>query len=349
MDDFEKVYDIASLYQAHLKTRRNKRYKTEVILFELDMANRLCALSDSLRVGSYLPCTYYHFKVFEPKAREIAALRYPDRVVQRCLCDHVLIPCLESRLIYDNAACRVGKGTQFSRLRLSGFMREHYRKHGSEGYFLKCDIRKYFSNIDHAILKRKLSHLPLSEKLMDFLYGIIDSFEESSGLGLPLGNQSSQWFALYYLDEIDRFIKEILRIKHYVRYMDDFIILHHDKRFLIDILERLHYLLREHVHLELNNKTQIIPLRGGINYLGFHFYLTDTGKVIRKLTQASKYRFTTHMRALEKAIVHGEVEYERVRQTLACHYGHLACGHTNKLAMRWVPAFDRLEASDSVR
>lgn len=107
---------------------------------------------------------------------------------------------LEPRLIYDNAACRMGKGTHFAMDRLSKFMRNHYRQHGIDGYFLKYDIRKYFDNIDHEILKNKLSKIFDEPELCTFLYKIIDGFEKTSGKGLPLGNQSSQWFALLYLD-----------------------------------------------------------------------------------------------------------------------------------------------------
>lgn len=134
------------------------------------------------------------------------------------------MPYLEPRLIYENAAYREGKGTHFALNRLEKFMHEHYKKCEASGYMLKFDIRKYFNSIDHEVLKKKLSKF-LDEEVKKLLYYIIDSFEYTPGRGLPMGNQTSQWFALYYLDRLDRYIKEKLRIKHYVRCMDDGVLL----------------------------------------------------------------------------------------------------------------------------
>ena len=336
MDDFEKIYDFTNLYHAHLKTRRCKRSKAEVIRFEVDLAANLCTLSDMLKEDRYLPVSYYNFKVFEPKRRDIHALRYPDRVVQRCLCDEVLAPTLDSRLIHDNAACRKGKGTHFSLGRLSGFMREHHRQRGTDGYLLKCDIRKYFQNINHTVLKGKLARLPLSQAMLQFLFGVIDSYESSPDCGLPLGNQSSQWFALYYLDSVYRLIKERLRVKHYVRYMDDFILLHDDKAFLLDAMRQINVLLNEQLGLELNQKTQISPLCGGVNYLGFHLRLTKTGKVVRSLQPAAKRRFIRAMRSIRYELVHNALSPEGFRNRVSSHQGHLSHGHTRGLQQKWM-------------
>ena len=112
-------------------------------------------------------------------------------------------------------------------------------KNGTEGYFLKCDIRKFFDHIDHDVLKRKLEKIFQKEQLLSLLYQIIDSYEKTPGKGLPLGNQTSQWFAIYYLDGFDRFVKEKLRIKYYTRYMDDCVLLHSDKEYLRQYLQEM--------------------------------------------------------------------------------------------------------------
>jgi len=333
-DDFARICDFANLYTAHMKARLGKRHKAEVIRFELDLGQKLTLLSRMIKQGTYLPLQYYHFQVYEPKKRDIHALRYPDRVVQRCLCDQVLRPVLEPRLIYDNAACRRGKGTHFSMDRLSRFLSDHYRQHGSAGYYLKCDISKYFDSIDHDVLKVRLKRLPFSDHMLEFLGGIIDSFESSPGCGLPLGNQSSQWFALYYLDEVDRLIKEKLGIKHYVRYMDDFILIHNDKDILADAWKQIDQLLTERLKLSLNSKTRLAPLRTGINYLGFRFLLTDTGKVVKRLLPAVKKRMNKALRLIRMSLLDGGMLPEEAEAKLASFAGHLRYGDCGRLAQR---------------
>ncbi|GHU55104.1 hypothetical protein AGMMS49975_16430 [Clostridia bacterium] len=172
----------------------------------------------------------------------------------------ILAPILDNRLIYDNAACRIGKGTHFALNRLTAFLVEFYKNHRDSGYFLKIDIRKYFDNISHYVLKDKLAKVFKDKDVRNMLMLIIDSYEKTENAGLPLGNQTSQWFALYYLDGIDRLIKEKYSIKYYTRYMDDFVLIHEDKSFLQEILDSLTKTAKKELGLEFNEKTQIFPL-----------------------------------------------------------------------------------------
>ena len=237
MTDFEKVWDFKNLYEAHKKARLGKRDKTEVIEFEMRLAENLTRLSDEIRTKTYRLGGYYSFMIYDPKEREIQALHYADRVVQHCLCDQVVGPLIDRHLIFDNAACRQGKGTLFAIQRLTLFMQKYYWKFGAQGYVLKCDIRKYFNNIDHEILKDKFRRIIDDPDIRQLLEQIIDSYEYSPGKGLPMGNQTSQWFALYYLDGLDRLIKEQFRVKYYSRYMDDCVLICRDKDELRKILK----------------------------------------------------------------------------------------------------------------
>jgi retron-type reverse transcriptase len=330
MTDYEKVCDFANLYCAHQAARRGKQGSTEVIRFELDLAKNLTELSDALKDGSYRLAPYVRFQVHEPKLRDVHALSYRDRVVQHCICDQVLAPVLDKKLIYDNAACRKGKGTHFSIHRLSEFMRRHYRCHGAEGWLLKADVRKYFASIKHSVLKAKLAKVFGYGRFLSLLYRIIDSYEFRLGCGLPLGNQTSQWFAIYYLDGMDRLIKEQMGIRGYVRYMDDFVLVHRDKR----VLEHCWYLIALHlkgIGLELNEKTQIMPLYCGVEYLGWRFRLTKTGKVIRRLKPQSKRRIMRTMHKLSVQVASGKMSKVRASQAVASYQGHLRHGHTGQL------------------
>lgn len=181
MTEFEKIWDFYNLYKAHTVARRGKRTNRETIEFEMNLSENLIYLSQSIRNKTYRIKGYYHFSVYEPKERKIHALHYADRVVQHCLCDEVLAPLLDRHLIYDNAACRIGKGTHFSLNRLKLFLQKFYKKYGNKGYFLKCDIRKYFDNIDHTILKERVKKVIKDEDIKWLLWQIIDSYETSQG------------------------------------------------------------------------------------------------------------------------------------------------------------------------
>ncbi len=247
--DYEQICDFDHLYKAYKVSRLGKRTTREVIQFEVNAGAELCRLQEELQNDTYRMQGYYHFTIHDPKVREIYALHYRDRIVQHSLCDNLLAPFFEKHLIYDNAACRQEKGTLFAMNRLNGFLHEHYRKHSTSGYFLKCDVRKFFDNIDHDILKARFDRVVDDQRTLDFLYHIIDSYEVTTGRGIPMGNQTSQWFALYYLDPLDRLVKEKLRIKHYTRYMDDMILVHPSKEVLNHALQEMRSLLRD-LHLE---------------------------------------------------------------------------------------------------
>ena len=317
------------------------------------MAENLVGMCQALRSGRYQMQPYLHFSIFEPKKREIYAASYTDRVMLHCVCDEVLVPFLERRLIYDNAACRKNKGTLFALERLSGFLRQHYARYGNAGYALKADISQYFANIDHEILKTKLAKDIKDRDVRQLLFRVIDSYETEglAGKGLPLGNQTSQCFAIYYLDQVDRFIKEKLRVKHYIRYMDDFILIHPDRDFLYDCLQQIRMLLENELQLHLNPKTQIIPLRRGVTFLGWRFILTDGGKVVRKLKRDSRVRMKRKMRCVCQKWTNGDLEAKDVAAFYASCMGHLKQGNTfyiqKELAERVTSA--RLSAENSHR
>ena len=243
------------------------------------------------------------------------------------------------KLIYDNAACRKGKGTHFALRRTKHFLSEYHKKHGSAGYILKCDIRKFFDSIDHTILKQKWRKVIPDEAVQSLLEMLIDSYEKQPGKGLPLGNQTSQWFALYYLDQLDRFVKERMQIRYYSRYMDDCILIHPDKEYLKKCLVGMQHLLKEHLKLEFNEKTQICPVRNGVDYLGVHFYLSETGKVILKVRQQTKYKYKRKLKKMQREYSEETMTLRDIKQVLASYHAHLGFGHTYQLRKRAMAEF----------
>lgn len=331
----EKISSCENLFKAERRAARSKRKKVEVARFEYDLGYNIVKLSDELEKGTYRVSKYYCFYVYEPKEREIQALKFRDRVVQNCICNEVLRPWLEPRLIYDNAACRVGKGSHFALKRLSGFLSSYYRRYGADGYVLKIDIKKYFDSIDHEVLKKKLSKFP-TKGGRELFYSIVDGYHKEVGKGLPMGNQSSQWFALYYLDGVDRMIKEVYRIKYYTRYMDDMVLIHHDRAYLAKILDELRTYADKELKLQFNSKTQIAPLSQGVDFLGFRFFLGRNGKVVKRLRGSAKKRLRGNIKRLRKAYANGEMDIKDVNCRINSYVAHLKHGNTYNLRKRLI-------------
>ncbi|MCL2455255.1 MAG: reverse transcriptase/maturase family protein [Micrococcales bacterium] len=328
---FEHMADFDTLLYAHAAARKGKRKTRAVMEFQMDLAANLWQLHEELTAGAYKPGPYAHFVVREPKVRQVFAPPYRDRVVQHALCDTVLRPALDPRLVYDNAACRQGKGTHFALDRLAGFMREHFRRHGHGGYVLRCDVRHYFASIRHDEALGLLARVFGDERIMVMLERIVTSYEESPGVGLPLGNQTSQWLALVYLDSLDRLIKERLSVRYYTRYMDDAVLIHPSKEHLRRCLEQMIDHLAE-IGLSLNAKTQIFPLTEGVSYLGFHSRLTPTGSVVRRVSHQTSLRMRRRVKMLTEQFAAGEVSAADVRQSIHSYVAHLDHGAT--FAMR---------------
>ncbi len=292
---FEEIITYENLYKAHRVARLGKRNKKEVIEFEMNLSQSLWNMYYDLIYDKYKIGNYHCFKIYDPKEREIQAIGYRDRILQHVLCDNYLMPLLDSKLIYYNVACRKGKGTSLAIKALRKFMTKHYKKYGNSGYFIKADIRKYFDNIDHDLLKIKLKDVVNDEKILKLLYQIIDTYGSEENKGLPLGNQTSQNFALLYLDYLDKYITCKLGIKYYVRYMDDIIIIVENKEKAKEIFKKLEEKVINN-KLMLNPKSQIISIKCGVSFLGWTFFYNKNGGIIQKIKKESKQRIIKHFR-----------------------------------------------------
>lgn len=268
--------DFDNMYKALKKSCRNVRWKTSVTQFEMNgLKNTAKALRD-LRRGTYRLSSYQHFTIYEPKKREITATRIRDRQIQRCICDTVLYEELTKSFIYQNGACQQGKGTRFVLQNFKKQLVRFRRTHKNGGYYLKCDIRHFFENIDHSVLKEKLQKRLKDRFILKLVCDVIDSFGDR---GLGLGSQISQLLALFYLDELDHIIKEKLKIKCYTRYMDDFVLVAETKEELLEAKKVIEEYLGE-VNLELNQKTVLQPIRYGIMYLHWQYKFNSSGRLL---------------------------------------------------------------------
>lgn len=241
-----------------------------------------------------------------------------------CFCEISLIPKIEKQLINDNVACRKNKGTLYGMKRLETFLKKEYFKMNDNNiYYLKCDISKYFPNINHSILTSQLKKVGFSNDEMWFLEKIIVEQPNNIERGLPLGNQSSQWFALLYLNGLDRYIKEKIGIKGYIRYMDDFILIHRDKSELQNNLKLINDYCINELDIKLNSKTQIGKVSNGIDFLGFRHILTKNGKVVRKLRLSAKKRLRKHLKSMNKLKNKGLIDDEYIKIRKNAYYAHI--------------------------
>jgi len=232
---YTRIYDFENLHAAYLKACRGKRYSADVLKFTARLEENLIDLQNHLIWKTYKPSPYRYFTVYEPKERLIAALPFRDRVLHHALCN-IIEPIFERSMIYDSYACRAGQGVLAGVNRTTKFLRRARRKWGRI-YCLKGDIAKFFPSIDHEILKKIIGRRIACKDTLDLIDIIIDSSE--SPRGLPIGNLTSQLWANAYLNELDHFCKETLRIELYIRYMDDFVIFRPDKQLLQTTLREI--------------------------------------------------------------------------------------------------------------
>ena len=293
--------------------------------------------------------------MYEPKERLVLAIDFEGKVVQHSLCDNVLEPAFSRRFIRDNYAGQIGKGTHDGLDRLAAAMRHYFfsRKAADEaarkaaglpprpmnewdyadGWVLKGDFSKFFYTLLHSYCyetaRRALKWLKDPE-LIDFaewlLWLIIDSTPDP---GIPIGNQSSQLLALLYLDAFDHWLGDDRGLV-YGRYMDDFYIIHSDKLLLRQILKEIEAYIKP-LGLRLNGKTQILPLKNGIDFLGFHTYLTQTGKVVRKVRAKSIDNMKRKIRKFRGLVDSGKMTLDSVVQSYASWTGHISHGNTYHL------------------
>ena len=339
MTDYEKIYNFENLYRAYRKARQGKRWKGAAAKFEVNLLEALNLLSYQLKTKKYTLSPYNTFEVYEPKRRVVMSNSYKDKVVQHSLCDNVLEPILTRSFITDNYASQVGKGTHYGLDRLQEFLRRFYRKNGIDGWILKGDISKYFYSIRHDVLKTLIRRKITDPDVLWLVEMIIDSTE--GNVGIPIGNQSSRLFALLYLNNLDHFIKEKLGIKYYGRYMDDFFLIHEDKAYL----QYCRAEIEKHVAaigLSLNSKTNIYPLRNGVDFLGFHTYLTETGAVIRKVRRRSKNNMKRKLKKMRGLVERGKITTATVEQSYKSWRGHAAKGNCYHLIRRTDHYYNRL-------
>ena len=320
---FGQIVSFENLQRAaHKAFRGKKKYTPAGARFYFAREQELLHLEEELCAGTYRPQPYRSFRIYEPKERLISASDFRDRVVHHAVCN-ILEPIFERGMIGDSYACRVGKGSHAAVARTQYFARRF-------AYVLKCDIRKHFESIDHDVLKQIVARRIKEQRVLNLLTIIIDHpvTDYAPSKGLPIGALTSQIFANLYLNELDHLVKEKLRVKGYLRYMDDFLLFGHSQEQLREWLVVIRHFIREQLRLELKEDVlRLLPVSEGIPFLGFRIF---PGLV--RLDRKHLIRFRRRIWGHEQAYRQGDIDEETLVRSVNSVIAHVM--HANTYQMR---------------
>lgn len=324
-----------NFYEAFLEARKNKRYRPNILVESRNIEDTLFAIMQQLSDNAWKPYGYYEFEARnEVKRRIIHAPTFKDRIVHHALYRQIA-PLFEKKFIYDTYANRKDKGTHRAVKRTRHFLRA--AKSNNRVYILQCDISKYYPSIDKEILLKELSRTIKDEKILNILSVLINDYKES---GIPLGALTSQLFANIYLNPLDHYIKDVLRVKYYLRYMDDFIIIYNDKAYLWGTLNKIDNFLNKNLKLKLNPKAKIYSATQGIDFCGYRIW---SEKILprKRNIKAAKLRFKN----LSKEIVYQDINIRTIQSKIASFTGY--CKHCNS-RRTYYSAIKNLEALGNI-
>ena len=327
---YNNIITVEKLLKAWQEFLRDKRDRKDVILFQAKLMDNIFDLYNDLKNKTYKHSNYIAFNISDPKPRQIHKATVRDRLLHHLIYQE-LYSYFDSKFIFDSYSCRLNKGTHKAINRFRDFFHKVSKNNTRTCWILKCDIKKFFANIDHQILKKILEKHIKDKDILWLLGRVINSFSSTVHIyaiadickrGLPLGNLTSQLLVNVYMNEFDQFVKRKLKIKYYIRYADDFVILHESRKYLEAQLPKLRDFLSESLKLSLQSlklslhpeKVLIKTFSSGIDFLGWvHF---PKHRVLRTATKKRMIR----------------VLFNNSKKPVADSYlGLLKHGNTNKL------------------
>lgn len=306
---YNRITDINTIIDVYdNEVKKNTKNKIKVEEFDNYYSLNIKEIKEELMSGDYIPGEYNIFFIREPKLRIIMSQSIKDKIINHLVARYFLINVFEKGLIENNIATRKNKGTHYG-LKLFKKYLNIMKNRYNNFYILKFDISKYFYNIDHDIVKEILRNKIKDKKVISLIDKIIDSTDKEyinktiiklnknnedislykKGKGFPIGNMTSQFIGILYLNELDYYIKEKLKIKYYIRYMDDGVLIHENKKYLKYCLSEIERIVDKY-KLILNKKTRIYKMSEGIEFLGFRFIIKNN-KIIMKIKNNTKKRF----------------------------------------------------------
>jgi retron-type reverse transcriptase len=342
-DIFNKIINIEHLFLAWNEFKLGKGSRPDVIDFEMDLEPNLFELHRELASMTYKHCPYSGFFITDPKRRHVHKASVRDRVLHHAIFN-ILNPIFEPTFIASSFSCRENKGSHKGVEMVQRMLLKESENNTAPCYALKCDIRKFFDSIDHKVLLSILYKKIKDQKARWLLQEIVGSFEnekseikrerererESMALrakGIPIGNLTSQLFANVYMNEFDQFVKHVLKIQHYARYTDDFIIVARDKEYLNNLIKPIEDFLNKTLCLDLHpEKILIRKYSHGIDFLGY--VILPYHKLVRKRTWK---RMLRKFRAKIRENRSGRLAEESINQSLQSYLGILGHANTHKI------------------
>ncbi len=296
---------------------RGKRRRKDIILFSLNLTDNILSLHRDLVRKKYRHGPYRAFKINDPKPRDIHKAQVRDRLLHHAIY-RILYPYFDRGFIFDSYSCRINKGTHRAINRFREYAWKISCNHTKTVWVLKCDIRKFFASIDHNILKKVLKRHIKDENALWLLGRVIDSFPA----GLPLGNLTSQLLVNVLMNGFDQFVKRELKVKHYIRYADDFVIFSRDENRAWELVPKIKNFLENNLRLELHpQKVSVITLASGVDFLGWVHFLTH--RVLRT---------STKRRMLKRIKIH------TTQETINSYLGTMKHGNTYKIRVKYFGA-----------
>ncbi|PIN77063.1 hypothetical protein COV15_03245 [Candidatus Woesearchaeota archaeon CG10_big_fil_rev_8_21_14_0_10_34_12] len=355
MNALNNFYDLAislpNLYRAFELAKRGKKRKRP-FSFEKNLHQNLWDLHCELKNKTYTPRPYFVFYITDYKTRKIMCPDFRDSVIQHAIFIY-LEQVYEHIFIYDSFACRKGKGTHRAFKRLKKFV----NKHSSQDYFMKCDISKYFYSIDHFKLKEIVEKTIKDENVLWLISRIIDSHYEANlpahitnskyemqEKGIPIGNLMSQLFANIYLNEFDYFVKYKLKIKHYVRYVDDFVILGNSYQEMRENLAEIQIFISKKLFLRLEEKkVQINKISFGVDFVGYVCF-----KRVVRVRSRNFRRFFKEFKKKMSLVYNGGFPLEKLSASVLCYLAHIRHTNSKKISEKLELVYNRVTASQAV-
>jgi RNA-directed DNA polymerase len=327
---FQEVYSWNNLLEACRRAKKGASHSRDAVIFFLNLDRNLKRLQESIASGNSPVGNYHYFTIHDPKERMICAASFEERVLYHAVI-RILEPRFEQHFIHDTYACRKGKGTEKA-------IEKAFLNTRSSRWFLKLDMRKYFDSIDHKILQKKLCKIIKDHNILKLLGQIIASYSVNPGKGIPIGNLTSQYFANFYLSFFDHFVKEQLKVKRYVRYMDDCILWCNNKYEAATWKEQTERYLYEELQLSLKYSV-LNRTAKGVPFLGF---LIKSDRIL--LVRAKKSRSKAKLKQLYRELVGGRISQQEFSDKITASLAHLKLARSRKVVYDFLQRYDhRLE------
>lgn len=322
-DIFGLIVEKANIEKSYNRTLKGDgKYNIEAMIFKQDETYNLKQLVNTLIEETYEFDGYIRFPVFEPKKRIVDAPHFKDKIVQLAI-NNVLKEVYKDKFIFDSYACIEGKGTHKCADRIQRLMQRAQWEYGPDATIIKSDIEKFFYSIDRDLLKKLLPKTIKCKKTLRLIFKIIDSADVIDLLGLPLGNTLSQICANIYLNEMDQYCKRVLRVKYYVRYMDDIIMIVPNRDKAKEIMASMKDYTNNVLNLKFNfNKTKFFPIKQGVNAIGYKIYTTH-----KLLRSDSKKKIKRKIKAMPDLIRNKKLTILKAESMLNSWMGHAS--HAN--------------------